>query len=1025
MPMPRGRFALSSASGALARFMARWRPDPALLDTPQAHRRRIFNAAALALTVVATITGVAGFALQLNSVTQKAHEQLTRALGDRRLVLQEALNNAADKALLVGSNPVVTSALAKDPSVAGLRLLAESLLPQGFSHVAFESPAGTLLLAGRPLGTPALEVPIHGRLDGRLAWRDGYVVRHRQAIHGAQGEVAYLVTEQPLKALSLLSAEVARWGTTFDMALCADGGPERISCFPQRVSPGVFNVPKAVKDQPLPMALALAGQTGVTARLDFRQHQVVAAYAPVGNSGLGMVLKVDSDELYAPPRQQFMIALPVIVLIVLAGLWALRLRLRPMVQALIQTRQTAQANEARFMAAMESSLDAFYILRAERNAQGDIVDFRFTYATARGAALISLPPEQVEGQLLCELLPINRTHGFFDKYKAVVETGIPLAEEFPIEQAGVLASWISHQVVRMGDDSIAITSRNVSERKQAQEAIRQSEELLRLVTDNVPALIAYLSGDERFQFINRSGAEMYGLPVQDIVGKTVLEVVGPQNYAVMQAQIAAVRAGQAVTYERELKRADGVRHLQSSYFPRLDEHGEVHVCVLTHDITARKQMEEALAASQARLKEVTDNVPALISYIDAEHRFRFANLAYQEWLGVDPSGLIGRSLLELYGEAAYASIHPYLERALAGEVVLYERDLPCLNGVRQVQVTMSPHCNHDGRIVGLYVLMNDITALKQAEKQSARSEERLTLALEGSHLALFDWDLKQQRVFHSAHWSSMLGGPAEESTISMPILSKLVHPDDLPVVKAKVLATLKGSVPFYSAEHRVRTSTGQWLWILSRGRVVERDARGRAIRLSGTNADITEQKALEAQLQRLAEVDILTGLPNRALFNDRLTSALARGRRHGSSVALLLLDVDYFKQINDSLGHDAGDAVLQEFARRLLETVRLSDTVARLGGDEFTIILEELHSAGEAKMIAAKVVAAMARDFVYAGQSFRVTTSVGVAYLGQPQLEEPARLIKLADQALYAAKAAGRNNYQLAEFALPAKTASD
>ena len=997
-------------------FMARWQPDSDLLDTPQEHRRRIFNTAALALTVAAAITGVAGFALQLNSVTQKAHEHLSRALSDRRLVLNEALNNAADKAELVGTNPLVASVLLKDPSGAGLRPIAEGLLSQGFSHVAFESRSRVLALAGRSMDTPAQAVPLQGRLTGSLAWRDGYVVRHRQTIQDAHGAVITVITEQPLKVLTLLSTEVEGWGQTFDMALCADGGPGRIRCFPQRVSRRGFSAPSTVKGEPLPMALALSGQAGVTARLDFRQHQVVAAYAPVGRSGLGMVLKVDSDELYAPARQQFMIGLPVIVLIVAAGLWALRMRLRPLVQALVQTRQTAQANEARFIAAMESSLDAFYILRAERDERGELIDFRFTYVTARGAALVSLTPAQVEGQLLCELLPINRSQGFFDKYKTVVETGMALAEEFAIEQPGVVATWISHQIVKLGDDSIAITSRDVSAHKQAQEGIRQREELLRLVTDNVPALIAYLGKDERFLFINRGGAEMYGRPVQDIVGKTVLEVLGPDNYAAMQPHIATVRSGQAVTYEREMKRADGVRHLQSSYYPRRDEHGDINVCVLTHDITARKQMEEALAVSQARLKEVTDNVPALISYIDTEHRFRFANQAYQDWLGVDPQSLIGRSLPELYGDTAYAGIRHNLERALAGEVVLYERDLPCLDTVRHVQVTMSPHRDLGGGIVGLYVLMNDISALKQAEKQSARSEERLSLALEGSHLALFDWDLINQQVFHSAHWSSMLGGPAEESTISLSILSKLVHPDDLSMVMTKVLETVKGIIPFYSAEHRVRTSTGQWLWILSRGRVVERDAGGRAIRLSGTNADITEQKALEAQLQRMAELDILTGLPNRALFNDRLNSALARGRRHASPVALLLLDIDYFKQINDGLGHDAGDAVLQEFGRRLMGTVRLTDTVARLGGDEFTIILEELHSAREAEMIAAKVVAAMVDDFSHAGQSLRVTTSVGVAYLAQPGDQEPASLIKLADQALYAAKAAGRNTYQLAEM---------
>jgi diguanylate cyclase (GGDEF)-like protein/PAS domain S-box-containing protein len=775
------------------------------------------------------------------------------------------------------------------------------------------------------------------------------------------------------------------------------------------------------------MVLALSGQTGVTARLDFRQLQVVAAYAPVGGTGLGMVLKVDSDELYAPARRQFLVALPVIALIVVAGLWVLRLRLRPLVQALVSTRQVAQANEARFIAAMESGLDAFYILRAERDERGEIFDFRFTYVTARGAALVSLTPPQVEGQLLCELLPINRSQGFFDKYKTVVETGVALAEEFKIDQPGVVASWISHQIVRLGDDSIAITSRDISGAKNVQEALLRNEELLRVVTDNVPALIAYLVDDERFLFINRSGAELYGREAQDIVGKTVLEVLGPDNYKVMQPHIAAVRAGQPVTYERELRRVDGVRHLQTSYFPRRDEHGNVHVCVLAHDITARKQMEAALAASQARLKEVTDNVPALISYIDTGHRFRFANQAYQEWLGVDPQSLIGRGLRDLYGDIAYASIRFHLDRALAGEVVHYERDLPCLEGMRHVQVTMSPHRDVLGGIVGLYVLMNDITALKQAEEQSARSEERLSLALEGSHLAMFDWNLLTKEVYHSAHWSRMLGGPTEQSTTPLRELSKLVHPDDLAMVLAKVADVVKAKTPFYSAEHRVRTEDGQWLWILSRGRVVERDPHGRALRLSGTNADISEQKALEAQLQRMAELDALTGLPNRALFNDRLQGALTRGRRESMPMGLLLLDIDYFKQINDSLGHDVGDAVLQEFARRLLESVRLSDTVARLGGDEFTIILEKLHSSSEAEMIAGKIVAAMGDPFAVGGQSLRVTTSVGVAYLDHPLgIEEAASLIKQADLALYRAKAAGRNTYQLAEShtANPAETAA-
>lgn len=412
-----------------AGYIGRWTSAAELDDSPQAHRRRIFNAAAMALSVVALITGLAGFALQLNSVTQKAHEHLSRALGDRRLVLQEALATAHANALVATGSPWLRhGALNLLPSRQALAAIAAQLLPQGFSYVAFEGENGTWASAGRSMGTPAREVRLQGEAPGSLAWREGYFFRHRQAvIEGPPGVALYLVTEQPLKVLALLSNEIGQWGVSFDMALCADGGPPWLTCFPQRLMPHAFTAGKMMKGQPLPMALAVSGHTGVTARLDFRQRQVVAAYAPVGDTGLGMVLKVDSDELYAPARRQFLIVLPVIVLIVAAGLWVLRIRLRPMVQALVSTREMAQANEARFIAAMESSLDAFYILRAERDAHGEIVDFRFTYATARGAALVSLTPSQVEGQLLCELLPINRSQGFFDKYKAVVDTGVALA----------------------------------------------------------------------------------------------------------------------------------------------------------------------------------------------------------------------------------------------------------------------------------------------------------------------------------------------------------------------------------------------------------------------------------------------------------------------------------------------------------------------------------------------------------------------------------------------------------------------
>ncbi len=476
--------------------------------------------------------------------------------------------------------------------------------------------------------------------------------------------------------------------------------------------------------------------------------------------------------------------------------------------------------------------------------------------------------------------------------------------------------------------------------------------------------------------------------------------------------------GKTVRYECEVR----VRH-SSGHWVWLKDRGRVTSWTANgqpewmfgtrRDISERKRQEVELVRSQQQLKAVTDNMPALISYIDRDHRFRFANLAYQTWLDLSPASLIGRHIRDLYGDEVYAKILPHLDRALAGEAHSYERTLDTPHGMRHLHATMTPHRSDAGDIVGLYVLMNDITALKRVETQLAVSQERLSLAVDGSHLALFDWNLGTNQVYHSAHWSQMQGGEAVETTTSLPELSALVHPQDLPGVLLKVAEVVKGITPFYSAEHRVRTHSGTWLWILSRGRVVERDARGRALRLSGTNADISEQKSLEAQLQHLAEIDHLTNLPNRLLFNDRLQSALHRVQRHGTHMALLLLDVDHFKAINDGHGHDAGDAVLQEVALRLTSVIRKTDTVARLGGDEFAILLADLHASDEAEKVAGKVVDVVAQDFAFAGETLRFTASVGLAFLDHPN-EWKAALIKRADQALYGAKFAGRNRYHCA-----------
>lgn len=306
--------------------------------------------------------------------------------------------------------------------------------------------------------------------------------------------------------------------------------------------------------------------------------------------------------------------------------------------------------------------------------------------------------------------------------------------------------------------------------------------------------------------------------------------------------------------------------------------------------------------------------------------------------------------------------------------------------------------------------LNHMAAAIEANLVAERhGAERLTLALESSDQALFDWDIAAQQIHYSARASTLRGGPDEATSMSPADMQGLVHRADIDTVRAEMRSVLKGEKALFDVEFRIRHRSGEWPWIRSRGRVVERDTEGRAARLVGTHADVSKRKAVEASLRQRAELDALTGLPNRALFDDRLAGAIERAARTGLGMALLFLDIDHFKGVNDTQGHPAGDALLQITARRLLAAVRSVDTVARLAGDEFTVILEGMGDPADAERVAAKIVEAVRAPMLLGDVSINVSVSLGLALLDSE--DDAPGLVKRADQALYAAKRGGRDRY--------------
>ncbi len=307
-------------------------------------------------------------------------------------------------------------------------------------------------------------------------------------------------------------------------------------------------------------------------------------------------------------------------------------------------------------------------------------------------------------------------------------------------------------------------------------------------------------------------------------------------------------------------------------------------------------------------------------------------------------------------------------------------------------------------------LQTEISERKLAEEFLRESEERLSLALKAAGQSIFDSDLKTGEIIVSPEYAIMLGyGPAEFSETTAKWIERL-HPDDREAIVAVYTAYIKGEIPEYKVEFRQKTKDGGWKWILSLGEIIKRDADGNPLRMIGTHTDITERKQAEETIRYLATHDALTNLPGLRLAKDRISMALELAKRNKTLAAIMYIDLDGFKDVNDKYGHDAGDILLKEMGKRLLSCVRKVDTVARIGGDEFVLVLTGLQSPDGAALIARRALHLMSEPIDLHGKLATVGASIGIA-LYPDHGNDAESLIKRADEAMYVIKHSGKNGY--------------
>jgi diguanylate cyclase (GGDEF)-like protein/PAS domain S-box-containing protein len=425
------------------------------------------------------------------------------------------------------------------------------------------------------------------------------------------------------------------------------------------------------------------------------------------------------------------------------------------------------------------------------------------------------------------------------------------------------------------------------------------------------------------------------------------------------------------------------------------------------------------------LEAVVQTIPDLLWLKDARGIYQACNTAFENHFGHAAARIIGKSDTNFPGnEVALRLARTDQSTLFNGLAANFEEELPIPDSTAATgmfEIIKTPMRNALGDIIAELGMARNITDRKRSENLLRNASEQFELALISAELGVWAQTLAPEasmRFEMDSRARAILGLRAQDLEHGKS-WTQWVHPDDLPQAMQEMHRHLNNQTLFFEAEYRAQHHDGRWLWLSSRGKVVQTTPSGEPMRVVGTLMDITARKGAEEAIRQMAFQDALTGLPNRRLLMDRLQQALLNSARHKRSGALLFLDLDKFKHLNDTLGHEVGDQLLQQVAQRILINVRAVDTVARIGGDEFVVLIADLSESREdaklhASMVGQKILTSLNEPYDLGPHRHTSTPSIGATLFTGAE-PSPAGVLREADMAMYEAKAKGRNRLQFFE----------
>ncbi|HQK79406.1 MAG TPA: PAS domain S-box protein [Syntrophales bacterium] len=669
--------------------------------------------------------------------------------------------------------------------------------------------------------------------------------------------------------------------------------------------------------------------------------------------------------------------------------------------------------------------ETFYRILAESSFAGIYVvqNGIFRYLNHNAASYAGYEPEELTGCKANGIVHPDDQEKVMRFARAMLKGLRADPYEFRIVTKQGNIRWIMETVTAIryeGLPAILGNSMDVTEKKETETALRVSEERYRNIIEHSGVLFYTHAPNHVLTFVSANAEHFFGCtPEEATISWQEFLTDNPVNRHGLEATQRALETGERQPpYELELWKQNG-----ETIWVEVHEHpvtvgGEIQGIVGTLvDVSLRKWMQRALTESEERYRTLIETTPDLVYTVDRHGVFTYANQRFEEALGIPPADLLGRPYTAIIPPESIPVIVDRFKRGIRGEAIPpYEVALTAQNGQRVIiEFLTSTFLDPlTGWATGRFGIGRNVTERRQAQDALKASEERYRTIIENIGDGYYEVDVNGNLRFANDACRRITGQSLDK--IIGANFRVFFFPEDIADIIRMFNATFVTGESKRGMVKRLQRTDGKEQYV-EISVSLKRDGKGKPSGFMGILHDVTERRKSEETIHWLAYHDALTGLPNRLLFRDRLVMAIAQAKRNGEQLAVMMMDLDKFKEINDTRGHDVGDAVLCSFTERIKKRLRAGDTFARTGGDEFMIIMPRIRRREDLAMLGKTLVGALAAPVTMGAATFKFSVSIGIALYPRDGMDFDA-LVKNADTAMYLAKGRGGNAYEI--FAAPA-----